>query len=300
MAVIRDSLHFCTITIYFPSLALVHYLYRNNILSINSHESVTVVRTWLVGAGIEEKRIKLSKSRNWLLFDATVAEAEKLLKAEYFNFEHKQNGQGHVACDAYHVPEHVAKHVDIILPTVHFDVKPMKRSEASKRSAQGGISGGVEDIEARTIIQVPDDNSTETGMDNCKTHITPDCLRSMYNIPQLSKASSMNSHGVVEYTPSAYIASDLDLFFGNFSPSLVGKRPTLASIDGGVVQTSQRGWDVNAEANMALQFSMSLISPQKVTLYQVGDTINSGSFNTFLGKRYMTNKVDLISISNLV
>lgn len=34
-------------------------------------------------------------------------------------------------------------------------------------------------------------------------------------------------------TPAAFLQSDLDLFFGNFSPSLVGQSPTFVSIDGG-------------------------------------------------------------------
>lgn len=38
----------------------------------------------------------------------------------------------------------------------------------------------------------------------------------------------------VEYTPQAYVASDLDMFFKNFSQSQVGERPVLVSIDGGI------------------------------------------------------------------
>lgn len=37
----------------------------------------------------------------------------------------------------------------------------------------------------------------------------------------------------VEYTPQAYVATDLDMFFANFSPTQVGERPVLNSIDGG-------------------------------------------------------------------
>lgn len=41
----------------------------------------------------------------------------------------------------------------------------------------------------------------------------------------------------VEYTPQAYLQSDLDMFNRNFSSALVGKSPTLVSIDGG-----EEGW----------------------------------------------------------
>jgi hypothetical protein len=46
------------------------------------------------------------------------------------------------------------------------------------------------------------------------------------------------SHIVVEYTPQAYIQSDLNLFFNSYSPAQVGTSPVLASIDGGKLHKS--------------------------------------------------------------
>jgi tripeptidyl-peptidase-1 len=37
----------------------------------------------------------------------------------------------------------------------------------------------------------------------------------------------------VEYTPQAYVPSDIDNFAKSFDPLLSGKRPQLVSIDGG-------------------------------------------------------------------
>ena len=37
----------------------------------------------------------------------------------------------------------------------------------------------------------------------------------------------------MEYTPQSHLPSDFDVFFGNYSKSQVGERPTLVSIDGG-------------------------------------------------------------------
>lgn len=39
----------------------------------------------------------------------------------------------------------------------------------------------------------------------------------------------------VEFTPQAFLPGDLDLFFRNFSPSLVGVRPKAVLIDGGAL-----------------------------------------------------------------
>ena len=99
-------------------------------------------------------------------------------------------------------------------------------------------------------------------------------------------------HCVAEYTPVAYLAADIDSFFGNYSPSQVGQRPALVSIDGGMLhvvlhtpntyqrlsvgyeQTSFGGFSINGEANLDLEYAMALVGPtQNVTLYQVGDLV---------------------------
>jgi tripeptidyl-peptidase-1 len=86
----------------------------------------------------------------------------------------------------------------------------------------------------------------------------------------------------VEYTPQAYLPADLDMFFRNYSPSQVGERPILKSIDGGFLQTETESFDLNGESDLDLEYGMSLVYPQKVTLYQTGDYVEGASFNNFL------------------
>lgn len=86
----------------------------------------------------------------------------------------------------------------------------------------------------------------------------------------------------MEYTPQAYVPSDLDLFFTNFSTKQVGSRPTLNSIDGGVVQQTNMSFGFNGESDLDLEYAMTLVYPQQVTLYQVGDAVEGASFNDFL------------------
>jgi tripeptidyl-peptidase-1 len=108
-------------------------------------------------------------------------------------------------------------------------------------------------------------------------------LRALYGIAYEFRSPNKNSFGIVEYTPQGYVASDLDLFSSTYAPSLVGKRPQLASIDGGVVQTEKTGFDLNAESNPDLGYAMGLVGlAQPVTLYQVGDLVQGATFNSFL------------------
>ena len=76
--------------------------------------------------------------------------------------------------------------------------------------------------------------------------------------------------------------SDLNLFFANFSKNQVQKTPTTDLIDGAIVQTETQGFNYNGESDLDLEYAMTLVNPQKVTLYQVGDDVEGASFNNFL------------------
>ena len=75
---------------------------------------------------------------------------------------------------------------------------------------------------------------------------------------------------------------DLDLFFANYSRNQRHKTPIKDLIDGAVLQTSNESFDFNGESDLDLEYAMTLVNPQRVTLYQVGDLVEGASFNNFL------------------
>lgn len=75
-----------------------------------SQESVDAVGSWLSSHGIGVERTSRSRSLGWLHFNATIEEAENLLKAEYSAWKHESGGI-HVACNKYHVPQNIAEHI---------------------------------------------------------------------------------------------------------------------------------------------------------------------------------------------
>lgn len=102
-----------------------------------TQETVDSVMAWLQSSGIEAGRISRSQSLGWLHFDATVAEAEELLKTKYKLYTHELTGKPHVACEEYHIPGHVSRHVDFITPTVHFDSRtPMAQEGHANKVRQ--------------------------------------------------------------------------------------------------------------------------------------------------------------------
>lgn len=63
----------------------------------------------------------------------------------------------------------------------------------------------------------------------------------------------------MEYTPQAYLQSDLNLFYANLArqiPTATG--PTVDLIDGAVVQTSSQSFDYNGESDLDLEYAIAL------------------------------------------
>ncbi|KAH9912155.1 subtilisin-like protein [Epithele typhae] len=182
--------------------------------------------------------------RAWLTADGTV---DALLGTEYYVYEHA-DGSAHIACkDGYSLPAHVSKHVDLVTPTLHF-AKPIKHEK---------FGNAINPLIGAAQKHVPTDLST------CDELITPDCLRALYNFEYKILAANKNALGIVEYSPNILLPSDLDVFFGNFSPA---SDPNLIG-----------------EANLDVQTAMGLLGHrQQVKLYQVGDVTGLESFNNFL------------------
>ncbi|EKM51045.1 uncharacterized protein PHACADRAFT_151536 [Phanerochaete carnosa HHB-10118-sp] len=255
-----------------------------------SKESFEAVHAWLVGSGIDAQRIKPSATGGWVHANVSVLEAEDLLGTEYFVYTHEDADREHIACHgAYHVPEHVAKHVDLITPTLHFDVKLKRDGTISK------LRGSSSPTVMGPAKELANDLST------CDQQITPDCIRALYNFHGfVPLAGNKNSFAIVEYGPETYTADDMDMFFRNFSASQVGERPKLISIDGGkflllsgdsvflrsiiivVGSINITGAD-HTESNLDLQYGMTLVGKgQEITLFQTGDAIESASFDNLL------------------
>ncbi|WQF82909.1 Putative peptidase S53, activation domain, Sedolisin domain, peptidase S8/S53 domain superfamily [Colletotrichum destructivum] len=275
-------------------------------------ESIALVMQWLESEGIQRSRIELSKGRNWVQFNGTVGEVERLLKTEYHVYKHEQ-GHMHIACDKYHVPEHLVEHIDMITPSVHFDqrigaqrknthhdleehhVEELKKRQLKKRAflaEQGAVAVTATGGKSAAIQGSPDSGfgpkqgavvmNALMNLEQCDAMITPDCLRALYATPPGSLKSSNNTLGIVEYTPQAFLQTDLDMYFNEFEPRLKGATPIVSLVGNAVVQTQNQSFRFNGESALDLQFAMALIFPQQTTLYQVGDLNQGASFNNFL------------------
>ncbi|KFZ13592.1 hypothetical protein V502_06532 [Pseudogymnoascus sp. VKM F-4520 (FW-2644)] len=265
-----------------------------------SRDTVMAVLDWLKEYGIDGNRVRQSQSLNWLHANVTVAEAETLLRAEYHSYEHSSSDTTHIGCEHYSIPETIQHHIDFVTPTVHLaasigqSTQNYALNKKNNPKWRRGASSADHDIRfrvSRAVESSVDTSTPEVGgsieglideLRNCSHVTTPDCLRALYEFPANFPANPKNSFGIVAKTPQAYIPSDLDIFFNNYSRALVGQRPTFDSIDGGFLQTQKESFRFNAESDLDLEYAMALAYPQKVTLYQAGDFVEGASFNNFL------------------
>jgi tripeptidyl-peptidase-1 len=242
-----------------------------------SRETIEAVTQWLTEAGISRDRLRLSASKGWIQLNATAAEVEELLQTEYHVWTHP-SGDEQISCHSYSVPAHVKEHIDLIKPTVHFNHRPIAYSGLQRRS---GL-----DLGAPSIFSGPKTLNQKVkitpALEDCDQFITPDCLRALYSINYKPIATKKNTFGIVEFTPQAFLAGDLDLFFRNFSPSQVGVRPIPILIDGAVVQTTNQSFDFNGESDLDLEYAMALTDPQPITLLQTGDLVEGAGFDNWL------------------
>lgn len=186
-----------------------------------SQETVDSVTEWLTTSGIAANRLEHSQSFGWLTFNATVGEAEDLLKTEFYRHEHV-SGKPQIACDQYHIPDQLVPHIDFITPTVDFDTKVpqavVKRDDATSKAAAGvpvRTKAAVNILKSPTNGYQPKQGAILDSLQgiidelkNCNKAIVPDCLRALYLFPPGLTANSKNSYGIVEYTRESSLQSD--------------------------------------------------------------------------------------------
>ncbi|KAJ7203551.1 subtilisin-like protein [Mycena pura] len=235
-----------------------------------SVESVATVHAWLTAhdAGIRADKIRLSANGDILTLNVTIAEAERLLQAEYYVYSDDEDGSVRVGCHGgYTLPAHVAKHVDFVWPTVHFGGPRgsfSRRSESISPPSRFGREAGAS--------KIPIENLADLATSGCDTSVTLDCLRELYNFDFTPVSGDVNTVAVVEFGANVFRPSDLNLFFNSFRPDQVNNTPTLISVEGGTPNVNGSV----GESSLDIELVMGLLGPkQKLSLYQVAQPLAS-------------------------
>ncbi|KAI0044219.1 hypothetical protein FA95DRAFT_1562476 [Auriscalpium vulgare] len=242
-----------------------------------SDATIQTVKEWLTDTGFAPERVRVSHSKGWIEVNATVAETENLLNTEYHVYAHP-SGVEQISCSSYSVPNHVRDHVELIKPTVHFNHRAGSLPSKFSKRKEGRLGLPTSDNGPKTngvTVKVP------PTLENCDQFITPDCLRALYNINYKPVATSKNSYGIGEFHIKFYMSSSLTTLHQSNSRH----KPSSLEIliySSRVVQTTNQSFDFNGESDLDLEYAMTLVNPQKITLLQAGDLPEGASFDNWL------------------
>ncbi|KNG91684.1 putative protease S8 tripeptidyl peptidase I [Aspergillus nomiae NRRL 13137] len=191
-----------------------------------STETVNEVQNWLTEKGINASRVAQTKNHGWLVFHATSKEIEDLFDTTYYEYHNKKTGKKAIACEQYHVPDSVQKHIDYVHPGVNLNPSSGKASSIRRR----GSASGKTKLGGRPIHQ---GDLKGLNVTNCDHSITPDCIRALYKIPSARAAPHPNNSLGIFEEGDYYAQEDLDLFFKTFAKNIPGgTHPIPAFIDG--------------------------------------------------------------------
>ncbi|KAI4726541.1 aorsin [Aureobasidium sp. EXF-10728] len=257
--------------------------------------SIDSVMDWLASHNVNG--ISLSANKQWLQFDAPVEVAEKLFKTDYHVYEHATSGGKNVACDEYHVPEHLSEHIDYITPGIKL-FSPARSGHAvndkntiEKRTF--GVTNGKAAKQPPLLKPLPLAISELLGLAElslCQMAITPSCIATLYNITQATSAQAGNELGIFEDLGDVYSQTDLNEFFLTLAQQIpVGTHPKLEAIDGAVAPVSVA--NAGAESDLDFQISYPIIYPQNSILFQTDDPVYENNY-TYPG--FLNNFLDAI------
>ncbi|KAJ7613070.1 family S53 protease [Roridomyces roridus] len=213
-------------------------------------EALSAVSEWLSNNGIATKSI--SPAGDLLQISLAVSHAATLFDAEFRNYTHVETGRSAVRTLNYSLPATLRPHVRFVHPTVAFTM-PLRKS-----------GSGVSVVRSRKRVA--------DVAASCATTMTPSCIQSMYSIPTTKSTSVNNILGVSGYLDEWVNSQDLRAFLTTNRPALINSTFNLQLVDGG--QNLQSIFDAGDEANLDVQYSLSLATGVPVNFYSVGISTN--------------------------
>lgn len=202
--------------------------------------------SWLNAENISPDSIELDG--NWIAFQATVYQAERMLKTQYFSFKDKKSDITVVRALEYSVPSEIYAHIQLIEPTTRFgDFSPLQglNNEPYVVATVGDVAAG------------------------CGTVVTPSCLRDLYGLDNTTATPDpRNRLGIAGFLEQYARHSDFFNFMQVYAPNQKDANFTVVSINGG--QNDENSSKDSTEASLDLQYAISLAYRALVTFYTTG------------------------------
>ncbi|KAJ0124761.1 hypothetical protein J7T55_006102 [Diaporthe amygdali] len=226
-------------------------------------ESGDLVMAWLESAGLSDHATYSARGDS-IVVDASVAQVEKLLDAEYSSFRNTETNEIVLRTLEFSLPSALKSHVDMVQPTTFFGF----------RSYKSGISGVRPLNEATVNTQIESVNAV-TG---CSSNINPTCLSNLYSF---SSAKNYNTglFGIAGFLEEYAIASDLKTFLSKYAvEGNTAQSFSCVGVNGGSCPTSAS--QAGTEANLDVQYGRGIAESIPINYYSTagrGQWVGSGT-----------------------
>ncbi|KAF9958066.1 hypothetical protein BGZ72_000931 [Mortierella alpina] len=212
-----------------------------------SEDSLRLVLEWLKSFGINAVH-----DGQWVKADVTVAQAQVLLKTQFGVYLNTLSGKTAVRTLSYSLPEILKNHIDLVQPTTMFGLEPLiprVSTENLKRRADPVVK------------------ENESSLADCNHRLTPKCLRELYKMKGVNPhAKSLSTIGVAGFFNEYGNRADLQTFLEKYRSDFKGRNYTTVLVNGGLDDQSKPGY----EANLDIQYTAGLATPEAVRYYSVG------------------------------
>lgn len=225
-------------------------------LLLPSDEAVDAVVAWLQRAGVRD----IEQDADWINFRTTVGVANQLLDTQFGWYVSDDTHVRRLRALEYSVPDELSQHIYMIQPTTRFGhVRPERKNSRTKP-----LPGEAHRALTGTRLGAGFNQSLV-----CQQIVTPSCLKDLYHIGNYSA----NPHSGSKVAFASYLEeyaryADLALFEGYLAPWAKGQNFSVVEFNGG--RNDQNSSADSSEANLDLQYILSLSSPLPVTEYSTG------------------------------
>ncbi|KAI0779761.1 family S53 protease-like protein [Fomes fomentarius] len=231
-------------------------------LTTPSKDAADRVAKWLKKNGVKATP---GVTDQWLNIKVPVAQANKLLDAEFTTYTNPDTGVTAVRTLAYSLPESMKPFIDFVYPATAFPVKANKGGIAAAYSA-GSFRNG-------TIAK-----RAGTADAGCADAMTPKCLQDLYQIPADAATQASNKMLVSSFVDSFASRKDLSDFLGQFRSDIASDTTfQLATLDGGENNENQP----SLEGSLDIQYTIGIATEVPTTFATVGND-NEGDLTGFL------------------
>ena len=219
-----------------------------------------------------------------------MARAEQLLAVRLHEYRDEADGAIYVAPDSdnsyYSVPTALATSLAFIHVSSAAVVEKGTTTKNRRRRSRDTV---VQQFSRRQEVKKAANGTSSSSSSSrwdCLKYMTPECLSRLYNMPlantNTTAAHPNNSFGIFQPAWQTWIPAELDAFFAEFRPELVGHRPKMLPVNGGYRQTETVDPVFNLEPHLDFEYGMALAYPQSVADIQVGSADRIGNTNVML------------------